>query len=146
MAGRTVAWEVIWYAAHANLRKALRRFEPGGTVGRLAEGVIVKVHYPTARTMARVFAPEFRLVRFKGIGVTVPPSYLESYARRFPRVLETFVAADRMLSRVPGFRCVADHILLEFQRVGAAPANPYPRPLGGEGGPHRRFHQPGRAG
>ena len=53
MAGRSVAWEIVWYLGQGKLRKALRRFELGGTVGRLAEGVIVKVHYPTVRMMAQ---------------------------------------------------------------------------------------------
>jgi hypothetical protein len=67
--------------------------------------------------MTRLFAPEFRLVRLKGIGVTVPPSYLEPLARRFPRVLKTLVGVDRLLSSLPVIRGVADHILLEFQHV-----------------------------
>jgi SAM-dependent methyltransferase len=117
MAGRTVAWEIVWYLGKGNARKALRRFEPGGTVGRLVDGVTVRVHYPTASTMARLFAPEFRLLRVKGIGVTVPPSYLEPLAQRFPRVLRTLAGADRLVSRLPVFRTLADHVLLEFQRV-----------------------------
>jgi len=117
MAGPRVAWEIIWYLGKGNPRKALRRFKRGGTVGRLAEGVTVEVRYPSVGAMARLFAPEFRLLRIKGIGVTVPPSYLEPLAQRFPRVLKTLVGADRLLSRVPVFRALADHILLEFQRV-----------------------------
>jgi ubiquinone/menaquinone biosynthesis C-methylase UbiE len=117
MAGRAVAWEIIWYLAKGNPQKALRRFRRGGTVGRLVEGVTVEVHYPSARTMARLFAPDFRLLRLKGVGVTVPPSYLEPLAQRFPRVLRSLTAADRLLSCVPVFRSLADHLLLEFQRV-----------------------------
>ena len=117
MAGRAVAWEIIWYLAKGNPRKALRRFRRGGTVGRLVEGVTVEVHYPSARTMARLFAPDFRLLQLKGVGVTVPPSYLEPLAQRFPRVLRSLTAADRLVSRVPVFRALADHLLLEFERV-----------------------------
>jgi len=117
MAGHSVAWEIIWYLGHGNPRKALRRFQRGGTIGRLAEGVAVEVHYPSPRTMAHIFAPEFRLVRLKGVGVTVPPSYLEPLARRFPRVLKTLAGVDRLLSSLPVIRALADHILLEFQRV-----------------------------
>jgi ubiquinone/menaquinone biosynthesis C-methylase UbiE len=119
MAGHTVAWEIIWYMGQGNPRKALRRFERGGTIGRLADGVTVKVHYPSARTMAHIFAPEFRLVRLKGVGVTVPPSYVESLARRFPGVLRTLADVDRLLSRLPVVRTLADHLLLEFQRLDA---------------------------
>ena len=117
MAGRAVAWEIIWYLAKGNPRKALRRFRRGGTAGRLVEGVTVEVHYPSARTMARLFAPDFRLLQLKGVGVTVPPSYLEPLAQRFPRVLRSLTAADRVLSRVPVVWALADHLLLEFERV-----------------------------
>ena len=117
MAGPRVAWEIIWYLGKGNPRKALRRFKRGGTVVRLAEGVTVEVRYPSVGAMARLFAPEFRLLRIKGIGVTVPPSYLEPLAQRFPRVLETLMGVDRLLSRVPVFRTLADHLVLEFQRV-----------------------------
>jgi len=117
MAGRSVAWEIFWYLGRGNPRKALRRFQRGGTVGRLAEGVMVEVHYPSARVMAQLFAPEFRLLRLKGVGVAVPPSYLEPLARRFPRILKTLAVVDRVLGRLPLVRTLADHILLEFQRV-----------------------------
>jgi ubiquinone/menaquinone biosynthesis C-methylase UbiE len=117
VAGRAVAWEIVWYLGQGKPRKALRRFRRGGAVGRLAESVTVGVHYWSARTMAQIFAPEFRLVQVKGIGITVPPSYLESVARRFPRVLKTLVGTDRLLSNVPVLRSLADHVLLEFQRA-----------------------------
>ena len=117
MAGRIVAWEIAWYLGKGNPRKALRRFERGGAVGRLAEGVTVEVRYPSVGAMARLFAPGFRLLRIKGIGVTVPPSYLEPLAQRFPRVLKSLVHADRLSSHVPGLRALADHVLLEFERV-----------------------------
>ena len=116
MAGHVVAWEIIWYLGQGNPRKAFRRFQPAGAIGRLADGVTLKVHYPSARAMARLFAPEFRLLRIKGVGVTVPPSYLEPLAQRFPRALRILERADRLLSGVPGVRILADHVLLEFQR------------------------------
>jgi ubiquinone/menaquinone biosynthesis C-methylase UbiE len=116
MAGRAVAWEMIWYLEHGKPGKALRRFHRDGATGRLAEGVTVKVWYPSARSMARMFAPEFRLLRWHGIGVTVPPSYLEPLARRYPGALRTLTRIDRVLSAWPVFRGLADHALLEFQR------------------------------
>jgi ubiquinone/menaquinone biosynthesis C-methylase UbiE len=117
MAGHSVAWEIIWYLGQGNARKALRRFQRGGTIGRLAKGVAVEVQYPSARTMAHLFAPDFRLLRLKGVGVAVPPSYLEPLARRFPKVLKTLAGFDRLLSGVPVIRSLADHILLEFEHV-----------------------------
>lgn len=117
MLGRWSAWEIAWYVGHGNPRKALRRLRRGGATGRLAEGVTVNVQYPSVRAMARMFAPEFRLLRLRGIGVTVPPSYVGAFARRFPRVLRAATRVDARVSGWPLLRCVADHILFEFQRV-----------------------------
>lgn len=116
MAGRAVAWEMIWYLGHGQAGKALRRFHRDGGTGRVAEGVTVRVWYPSASHMARMFAPEFHLRRWWGIGVTVPPSYLEPLARRYPGALRTLTRIDRVLSAWPVFRGLADHALLEFQR------------------------------
>jgi ubiquinone/menaquinone biosynthesis C-methylase UbiE len=121
MFGRSCAWEAAWYLGHGNLRKALRRYQRGGTVGRLAEGVTVKVRYPSVRAMSRLFAPNLRLLRFRGVGVTVPPSYLEALARRFPRALLTLKQIDGWVGGLPVFRLLGDHILFEFQRFEGRP-------------------------
>ncbi len=115
--GRRAAWEIAWYLGHGNPRKALRRFQRGGTTGWLAERVTVKVYYPSVRAVAGSFSPEFRLLRIKGIGVTVPPSYVGALAQRFPRVLRTLTQIDARVSSLPVLRAMADHILFEFQRV-----------------------------
>jgi len=81
----------------------------------------VKVHYPSVHEMTRLFAPAFRLVGIKGIGITVPPSYLEKLARRFPKVLRILARVDTLVSNLPVLRGLADHILFEFRRVGSFP-------------------------
>ncbi len=117
MLGRIAAWEIAWYLGHGNPRKALRRFQRGGTTGRLAEGVSVKVHYQPVRAVSRLFAPQFRLMRFFGVGVTVPPSYLGALAQRFPRALLTLKRVDGWVSGWPVLRSLGDHTVFEFERA-----------------------------
>jgi ubiquinone/menaquinone biosynthesis C-methylase UbiE len=114
--GPCCLWEVAWYLAQGKPGKATRRFRRGGVTARLAEGATVRVHYPSVRLLARTFAPQFRLVSYTGIGVLVPPSYLEPWTNRFPRLFDLSIRADSLLGRYPGVRAFADHILLEFQR------------------------------
>jgi SAM-dependent methyltransferase len=116
MAGRFVAWEIVWYLAHGNVRKALRRFQRRGVTARLADGVTVRVQYSSVRDMTEMFAPEFKLRRWKGVGVAVPPSYLEHLAQQFPAVLNALAKADRWLGLCPLIRATADHVLLTFER------------------------------
>lgn len=113
--GPCCLWEIGWYLAHGKPRKAFRRMKRGGVTARIAEGTSVKVHYPTVEFMARTFAPHFHLNSVKGVGVLVPPSYLEYWANRFPALLHLAGRADLLLGRCPGLRQLADHILLEFE-------------------------------
>jgi hypothetical protein len=114
--GPCCLWEVIWYLGRGDPRKAFRRFRRGGVTARLAQGTSIRVHYPSVRSLARTFSPEFQLKSIRGIGVSVPPSYLEPWANRFPHLFGLSVRADLVLGRCFGFRSLADHVLLEFRR------------------------------
>jgi len=114
--GPCCLWEVIWYLGGGDPRKAFRRFRRGGVTARLAQGTSIRVHYPSVRSLARTFSPEFQLKSIRGIGVSVPPSYLEPWANRFPHLFGLSVRADLVLGRCFGFRSLADHALLEFRR------------------------------
>jgi ubiquinone/menaquinone biosynthesis C-methylase UbiE len=116
LANRTCLWELVWYCCKGNWQKATRRFSDG-VIARIAEQAAVHVQYPTVRTMRKIFSPEFQLRKVKGVGVTVPPSYLESLALRFPNALGACVEADRLLSHWPLARSLADHVFLHFERV-----------------------------
>jgi SAM-dependent methyltransferase len=118
--GPCCLWELIWYLAHGNPRKAFRRFHREGVDARLADGAVVHVSYPSVRSLARTFAPKFRLQSVKGIGVAVPPSYLEPLVLRSPRLFSFQKRFDSLLETCPGTRLLADHILLRFERTGWA--------------------------
>jgi ubiquinone/menaquinone biosynthesis C-methylase UbiE len=114
--GPCCLWELIWYSAHGNRHKAFRRMRRNGVTARIADGVPIRVLYPSIRSLSRTFAPEFRLQSFKGVGVAVPPSYLEDWARRHPRLFQFCEGADSYLGQCPGVRALADHVLLRLQR------------------------------
>ena len=114
--GPCCLWEVIWYLGRGDPRKAFRRFRRGGVTARLAQGTSIRVHYPSVRSLAHTFSPEFQLKSIRGIGVSVPPSYLEPWANRFQRLFGLSVRADLVLGRCFGFRSLSDHVLLEFRR------------------------------
>jgi SAM-dependent methyltransferase len=110
MAARFVPSEMAWYLAQGSLHKAMRRLT------RLSDDDRLKVYYPSVGAMGRIFAPEFRLREWKGVGVMVP-SCIEHAVRRYPRVLNGLARADRWLGCVPGLRGMADCVLLQFERI-----------------------------
>lgn len=116
--GSYCLWETIWYLMNGSRQKAFRRLKRDGVSAKIAEGTFVRVHYPTLSLITSAFAPQFRVKSIRGIGVAVPPSYLESLAQRHPRLLRFCERADSVIGRWPGIRLVADHILVGLQRVG----------------------------
>jgi ubiquinone/menaquinone biosynthesis C-methylase UbiE len=114
--GPCCLWEVGWYLVQAKPSKAFRRFHHGGVTAPLGDGASLHVRYPSVQELARTFAPEFRLKSIKGVGLCVPPSYLEPWARRFPRTFDLAISVDAFLTQWPGIRILADHILVTFER------------------------------
>jgi ubiquinone/menaquinone biosynthesis C-methylase UbiE len=114
--GPCCAWEIAWYLAQGQPGKAFRRMRRGRITARLADDATVSVLYPSVRSLTRIFSPEFRLRSLKGIGVSVPPSYVERSVARTPRWFDFCVRADSVLGRCPGIRLFSDHILLRFER------------------------------
>ena len=112
---RFCLWEVLWYSAQGRTQKATRRW-PGRCTASLS-GVEFPVFYPTLAEIKRAFRPYFQLRRVDGIGVFVPPSYVEAWMARHPRLLRGFEWIDRRCSQWPLLRLVGDHMLLEFERV-----------------------------
>ena len=114
---RFCVWEMLWYSLQGNFRKAFRRCSghATATVGDFT----VDVYYPTVRKLETLFSPAFVLRSCVGIGVSVPPSYVEPWIRNHPRLLNHLCAIDRVISTLPGFRVLGDHMLLHFERVQA---------------------------
>jgi ubiquinone/menaquinone biosynthesis C-methylase UbiE len=115
LAGRFCAWEVAWYAMRGEIAKATRRLG-GEADGRMNETTL-RVYYRTVAELTRAFAPAFRVVRRRGIGVLVPPTYAENWARRNPGAIGVAACVDSVLSRMPLLRAASDHVLLVMERT-----------------------------
>jgi|SRR5579862_461829 len=117
---RFCAWEILWYLLHANPEKAFRRFGPV-TKASLGDGRVIPVYRHTARSLTSAFAPYFRFKGRKGVGISVPPSYVERLAIRLPRGMAAAKSLDRLVSAWPFFRSIADHNLMMFERTESCP-------------------------
>jgi ubiquinone/menaquinone biosynthesis C-methylase UbiE len=114
---RHCAWELAWYLAHGDPQKAFRRIGRGKIIARLAPEATVYVQYPSVNSVIRLFSPEFHLKAWKGIGIAIPPSYLESIVNRYPWCVRWMMRADSLLANTPIARGLADHVLLTFERA-----------------------------
>jgi SAM-dependent methyltransferase len=117
VSSRVCLWETLWFLTHGRAGRAFRRWKGRSTasLGRLE----VEVQYPTVRALRKLLSPFFVLRSWRGIGIAVPPSYLEHLARRYPEVFARLCAIDAVISDWPIFRVMGDHVLLSFERVSS---------------------------
>ena len=111
---RFCVWEMLHYVFRGDLRRAFRRCG-GKSQGRIRSETF-PVYYPTLRAVANSFRPFFRLRSATGVGLVVPPSYMEDWAARNPRLLGFCIAIDRLLRGLPWIRVLGDHMLLHLER------------------------------
>jgi len=115
--GPFCAGEIFWYALRGQWRKAFRRMKDGGTETKIA-GAGLRVYYPAVREVRKAFAHSFELISWRGIGVLLPPPWMEPLFQARPTLVNLLTRMDRTLGRVPVFRGVADHVLFHFVREG----------------------------
>ena len=109
--------ETLWFLLHGKFRKAFRRYSGIATL-KIGNST-TKIRYPGLREVRKLFSPSFLMRSCTGIGVAVPPSYLEPIFRKYPSVLGLLCRIDKGISHLPLFRTIGDHMLLYFERVEA---------------------------
>ena len=107
--------ETAYYLLRGQRRKALRRWAGHGTaeLGRAR----FPIYYPTLRELRRRFAPHFKLRAYGGMGVAVPPSYLNAWASRHPILFRLLTTLEPALASLPLLRVTGDHMLLRFEKA-----------------------------
>lgn len=111
---RSCVWEVLYYLCKGKLHKALRRVR-GVSYATVAD-VTFPVYYPTLASLRDTFAPGFYLRSVTGVGITVPPSYLEPWIAKHPRLLRLFERVDEIIRDWPLVRILGDHMLLSLEK------------------------------
>lgn len=114
--GRWCLWEISWHLAHLNAKTAFRRLTRSGTNANLGP-VTCGVWYHTTEKIRRILAPAFRLRDVQGVGVFLPPTYLQQTIIRRPRLASLLLQLDRMLAGKAPFSRFGDHLLLDFERM-----------------------------
>jgi ubiquinone/menaquinone biosynthesis C-methylase UbiE len=108
--GRCCIWEIGHFLRRFDFHNAFRRWKRTGC----STSIGIQVNYPSIHRLINVFRPAFQLVRWIGIGLCVPPSYVD----RLPRKAVSWLARmDRRLAHRRGLRALADHRLLLFKRL-----------------------------
>lgn len=112
---RFCLWEMFYYAAKGNFSKAARRWRGASQVSFDDHSFFV--YYPTIRDLRKSSAPAFTLRSVRGVGITVPPSYLERWISKHARLLSAMKRFDKTVCDLPLFRHIGDHMLLLLEKA-----------------------------
>jgi SAM-dependent methyltransferase len=111
---RFCAWEMLFYLAQCD-KRAFRRCR--GFYKAKIGNETFPVYYPTLRSILRSFKPFFRIRSVEGVGICVPPSYMEGWAEGHRGLLRCFNWVDSIIRSWPGIRVLGDHMLLHLERI-----------------------------
>lgn len=114
--GRICLWETAYFALRLEPKKAVRRLSREGTTWRG-----LSVRYPTPADVEAAFAGGFATKGLYAIGLLVPPSYVEEWARRNRGLVRFLDAWERRIEGWPLLPSLSDHFLIELERRPPAP-------------------------
>jgi hypothetical protein len=106
---KVCAWEIFHFLTERKPRKAFRRMRR-----ELEASFGARVFYPSHSTVISAFHHQFRLLKTVGIGLSVPPSYINTVS---DEQIERFAEFDRHFAHKPLLRSLSDHRLYIFERV-----------------------------
>jgi len=108
--GRTCLWETVYFTARGERAQASRRRAASAAVP--VAGIDVPTFYHRTRDLAEALGAEFSRDTVIGVGVMVPPPYLEPRWQQMPMALRRAAAGvDRIAGAWPLVNQLGDHTL-----------------------------------
>lgn len=112
---RACLWETLYFLGRARPKAAFRRFSAKPVSAPVGGGTVM-TWYHGPRSLEVSFGHGFVTADIVPIGLTVPPSFLEPWADRHPRILAALDKTDRRLRSIPLLASIADHALIHLER------------------------------
>ena len=109
-------WELV-LALKGNFKVAFRRLKKKGAPTYL-EGQYFTTYYYSPSAVRKMFDKDYSLISIKGLGIAVPPPYLESFPTKNPRIYKKLLSLENVVADIPLFRSWADHFIISVRKNG----------------------------
>ncbi len=114
--GRTCLWETAYFTVRGDRKSAARR--RADRVEVPVAGINVPTFYHRTSDVAAALGENFRCEAVIGVGVMVPPPYLEQRWQRLPAIVRRAAAGvDRVAGAWPLFNQLGDHTLTRWAKA-----------------------------
>lgn len=121
--GRFCAWETLYFLLKMNPKQAFRRLRRGAVVARLDQNTSVDTWYYSPSDIASRFPTAGSLSKAQPIGFWLPPSYLDPFFTKWPRLLRVLHWLEKNAS-ASWLAGASDHYLLCITKASDTPPKP----------------------
>jgi ubiquinone/menaquinone biosynthesis C-methylase UbiE len=108
-------WESL-LVFKGKFRTATRRWFSSRGARSHVEGHYFKCWYYPPGFVIREMAPAFDLLGFEGLCTFVPPSYIEGFAERYPKVYRRLCGLERRFKSYWPWRSIGDYYIISFRK------------------------------
>ncbi len=108
-------WETL-LVFKGRLRTAFRRFFSRHGVKAHIEGEYFTCWYYNPSFIRRELKKEFEVVKLEGLCTLVPPSYMENFPKRFPRLYNLLVKKENKWKNRWPWRSIGDYYIISLQK------------------------------
>ena len=115
--GRTCPWEIAFYLARGDWRRAIVRYTRDFARVPLEGGTVWTRYYSPAEFERLFAAAGFTRIALRALGVFAPPPYLHAFADGHPATIAVLQRVDDIVATWPPFRSWGDHFLIALQRA-----------------------------
>jgi ubiquinone/menaquinone biosynthesis C-methylase UbiE len=109
-------WELI-QIFRGKFKLAFRRYHKDGVLANV-EGVKFKTYYFSAKDLMKALGPEFKLLKVESLALFTPIPQMDKIFQKFPRLAKTLNKIDEIVSSIPPFNRIGDHIIVTAEYIG----------------------------
>ena len=108
-------WETL-LVFKGKFRTAFRRFFSGNGAKAHIEGVYFKCWYYNPSFIIKRLKDNFDLVGLQGLCTIVPPSYIEGFAEKYPRIYQFLKNKEDRLKSTWPWKYIGDYYIISFKK------------------------------
>jgi ubiquinone/menaquinone biosynthesis C-methylase UbiE len=112
-------WETLMIFK-GKIKTAFRRFSSKGAMAHI-EGIWFRCWYYKPSYIIEALGKDYELTGMEGLCTIVPPSYLESFPVKYPRLYGWLQRAENRLKSAWPWRSMGDYYILSFRKKGYKP-------------------------
>jgi hypothetical protein len=107
--------EALYFLLRGNPRRALARLNRGGSQANIGKGATIRTYFHPVRRLRHAFARRYRIRHIAAIGLTTPPTLMRDFYHRHARLFAALDPIENLLSPLPPFNRIGDHVLVHAQ-------------------------------